>query len=385
MRSSVACVALTLLVSACGSRSAHREDSVDRAASPLTVPGGCPIIAFDVNAPDRSWIALTFDDGPEDTGTTLEVLDILRSEGVRATFFINTSDSIDVLSSSSGRLAVQRMVEEGHQVGNHTVHHYNLGESSTDVKSEVFGVADVLREVAPSALEVRLFRAPFGDPYFGPQDPLDEVAPIVARYGVHVGWNIDSKDWGCSSASYPAACVKKNVLDRVDAGRSGIVLLHSTKRATVSALPDLIAALRARGKTFVGVEELVVAKYGKPSRRLFRCANSSECWGGDVCGADNRCGPAMASGGGVIEDSGVETTGERNRQPFIPTTREGAPVQTASSPPEVTSEAGCTYGASGTPASSSLLLVTALFVLRRSATCCYAPSSNTRRRRRDDD
>jgi len=303
------CLGLGLLVSACGSRSAHREDSVATTSSALTVPAGCPTVDFDVNAPDPSSIALTFDDGPEYGGTTMQTLDILKSEGVVATFFINTDDAINVLASSSARLAVQRMVAEGHQVGDHTVHHYSLGLTSTDVTAEVSGVIDTLRTVAPGALSVRLTRAPYGEPYFGPQARLDEVAPIVARYGVHIGWNMDSRDWACTSATDPAGCVKTNVLNHVDAGRSGIVLLHSTRPATVSALRDLIAALRTRGKKFIGVEELVVAKYGKPSRRLFRCASSTECWGSDVCGSDNRCGAATTPSDAGPTDTGIADTG----------------------------------------------------------------------------
>ncbi len=307
LRFAVGCVAGGLLVSACGSGSAHDEGNIATSVSALTVPAGCATLDFDVNAPEPASIALTFDDGPESSGTTLQVLDILKSEGVQATFFINTNDAIDVLASSSARLAITRMVSEGHQIGNHTVHHYSLAATTTDVNAELSGVVDVLRTVAPSALSLRLVRAPFGEPYFGPQATLDTVAPIVGRYGVHVGWNVDSRDWACKSELDPPACVKKNVLDLVDAGKSGIVLLHSTQPATVTILPDLIAALRTRGKKFIGIEELVVAKYSKPSRRLFRCVSSAECWGGDVCGTDNRCGAATSTDAGPADTSAPDT------------------------------------------------------------------------------
>jgi len=271
------------------------------------VPAGCPTLDFDVDAPDPSQIALTFDDGPEPAGTTAQVLDILKEEGVHATFFVTTNDSIDVLASSSARSTVQRMLADGHQVGDHTVHHYSLGLSSTDVEKEVSGVYDVLRSIAPGALAWRLVRAPYGEPFFGPQDRLDYVAPIIARQGVHVGWNIDSRDWSCGTS---ASCVKDNVLTLVDGGRSGIVLLHSTKPQTVAALRDLIVALRGRGKKFVMVEQLVVAKYGKPSRRLFRCVSSTECGTGDVCGSDGHCTPGSATSDAGVLDAAVSDTGK---------------------------------------------------------------------------
>ncbi len=379
MRHALPCLSLTLLVGACSSSSAHREDSVQSTASPLSVPSGCPTIAFDVNAPSSSQIALTFDDGPEPEGTTLKVLDILEAKGVRATFFINTNNEINVLASSSARLAVQRMVGEGHQVGNHTVHHYHLGSASTDVRAEVSGVVDVLRDVAPDALAVRLVRAPFGEPYFGPQDVLTDVAPIVARYGVHIGWNIDSHDWSCSSATDQVACIKNHVLDPVDAGRSGVVLMHSTMATTVSALPGLIDALRARGKKFVRVEDLVVAKYGEPSRRLFRCVDDSECWAADVCGSDHHCGPRTTTPDAGPDDTAQPDSGEAgepvaqggtvepNRQPFIPPTELDAgtaPVQLASTRPEAPAYGSCAHGTTGARTPWSLLLLVLLGALR---------------------
>jgi len=308
MRLAALCFGFGLLVNSCGLRSEQFDDTVATTQASLTVPAGCATIDFDVESRDRTAIALTFDDGPEYGGTTVQVLDILAKERVRATFFINTDDAINVLASSSGRLAVQRMVSEGHEVGSHTVHHVSLALESTDVNAELAGVVSVLRSVAPSALSTRLVRAPFGEPYFGPQETLDRVAPIVAQYGVHVGWNIDSRDWACTTAVDPPGCVKQTVLDLVDAGRSGIVLLHSTRPATVAALPDLIAALRTRGKQFVSVESMVVAKYGKPSRRLFKCANDDDCYGTDVCASDSRCAAPPPTDAGAADTAVADTS-----------------------------------------------------------------------------
>ena len=314
-----ACLVVGLLFCACSD-----GERIGTSWAALSVPSDCPTIDMDAEAPDPSQIALTFDDGPESSGTTAQVLDVLKTAGVKATFFINTNDSIDVLASTAARATIQRMVSEGHQIGDHTVHHYDLALTSTDVASELSGVVDVLRAVAPNALFHRLVRAPFGSPYFGPQDRLDVVAPIVGRYGVHVGWTIDSRDWACTSATDPVACVKTNVLTLVDAGHSGVVLLHSTQAQTVAALPDLITALRSRGKTFIQVEQLVLAKYGKTSRRLFRCSSNADCWTGDVCAADGHCAAAPVDAG--PPDTGVADTGTRDTgiaDSGIPDTRTG--------------------------------------------------------------
>lgn len=271
------------------------EELVSNGAA-LVVPSGAAHLEFFVDADDPRDVALTFDDGPEAGAQTLEILDVLARERVKGTFFVNTNNYVDVRASSVGRRTIERIVGEGHEIGSHGVHHVSLASTSTDVDREIRGVFDVVREIAPDGLASRLARAPFGEPYFGPQWRLDQVAPIVARAAVHVGWTIDSKDWVCASRSSPSSCIVENVVAEIDRGRSGIVLLHSPQPATVSALPSLISALRARGKRFVPVEKFVIAKYGQPSRRLFSCRTSDECHGGDVC-RSGRCAAASPGGG----------------------------------------------------------------------------------------
>jgi peptidoglycan-N-acetylglucosamine deacetylase len=209
------------------------DDRVRHTTAPLTPNTYAPFLDFDENARDAAEIALTFDDGPDGEGYTGQVLDTLRSTGVPATFFINTKNAIDVDKTSTGRALVQRMANEGHQVGNHTVHHKDLGSASTNASTELNGVLATLRTIAPTTLSTRLWRAPYGNPWFGPQSRLNTLAPTFAKTGVHIGWNIDSLDWDCGSSQ----CVIDNVLAKVDAGKSGIVLLHSINSATATASP----------------------------------------------------------------------------------------------------------------------------------------------------
>ncbi len=273
----------------CDERTRHTE-------APLIPKTYAPFLDFDEGGASAAEIALTFDDGP-DWSYTQRVLDTLKSTGVRATFFINTKNAIDVDNNSTGRALVQRMVNEGHHVGNHTVHHQDLGSTSTNVSAELTGVLTTLRNVAPSALATRLWRAPYGNPWFGPQSRLDTLAPTFAKAGVHIGWDIDSVDWACGTAQ----CVIDNVLNDVDAGKSGVVLLHSINALTASALPTLISRLKSRGKRFIFVEDLVVRKYGARSTRLIVCSTNADCYGGDRCGSDSRCS------GSTTTDTGVDT------------------------------------------------------------------------------
>lgn len=301
-------VPIALLVGvACSSEPEERRgvtgDSRGVRTDPLTLAPTIPFLDFEQNADDADAIALTFDDGPDSVNTP-KVLDVLKSTGVKATFYINSDNYLDVNASSVARNLVERMHNEGHHIGNHTAHHYDLGSTSTNVNSELNGVYTALKGIVPGSLQRRLVRAPFGSPYFGPQSRLDVVAPIVARYGVHTGWNIDPVDYGCGTAS----CVTNNVLRDVDAGKNGLVLLHSTQASTAAALPSLISSLRSRALRFVFVEELVIEKYGKPSRQLITCSSNSDCVTGEICGSNSRCAPT-SGGSDAGVDTGVTDTG----------------------------------------------------------------------------
>lgn len=215
-------------------------------------------------------IALTFDDGPNPP-TTNRILDALKAEGVRATFFINTRATLDVRTSSEAHKTLQRIVDEGHVLGNHTGAHLDLTLMSTDVDAQLRAVEDDLKALVPCAPPLTLVRAPYGQPYLsGTEDAKARVYPIVARHGVHVGWTIETRDFECGNA----ACVLERALRWYDMttgeARRGPILLHDTQPATADAVPTLIAELKKRGVTFVTAEKLVRDKYGKPSAELVK-------------------------------------------------------------------------------------------------------------------
>jgi peptidoglycan/xylan/chitin deacetylase (PgdA/CDA1 family) len=283
----------------------HGDSRLGQSESALSVPNSLAYLDFDENSADGKTIALTFDDGPDNDGYTAKVLDVLKAKGVKSTFFVNIDNSIDVEASTAATNAIRRMVDEGHQVGNHSYHHRDFSSTSTNVDAELKGVDDLLHNVAPEALAARLVRAPFGNPFFGPQDRLDYVAPIMSHYGVHVGWNIDSLDWQCADDGKSSQCVRDNVLKAVDSGKSGIVLMHSINSLTPAILPTLIDDLRSRGMHFSDVESLVVAKYGKPSRALFACRADRDCIAGEHCGTNDRCTAGAGTTDAGTADSGT--------------------------------------------------------------------------------
>jgi cellulose synthase/poly-beta-1,6-N-acetylglucosamine synthase-like glycosyltransferase/peptidoglycan/xylan/chitin deacetylase (PgdA/CDA1 family) len=199
-------------------------------------------------------VALTFDDGPDPTWTP-RVLDILKQEQVPATFFI-----IGENGQQNPEL-VRRIVAEGHDIGNHTFTHPNLGEIPGPLVDLELNATQRLIE-SETGRSTTLFRPP----YFGDAEPQtpDEVGPVVRanRLGyLTVGLRVDPDDWDQPRATADVI-VEKTVegVTSKDPDASGqIVLLHDgggDRSQTVEALPRLIHELRARGYRFVTTTEL---------------------------------------------------------------------------------------------------------------------------------
>ena len=198
-------------------------------------------------------LALTFDDGP-DPNWTPAILDILKQEQVPATFFIigkNGQSYPDLL---------RRLVNEGHEIGNHTFTHPNLGEIPLPLTDLELNATQRLIESETGRSTV-LFRPPyFGD---AEADKPQEVEPAYQAQKLGylvVGVRIDPDDW---ELPVTADEIVDRTLQRVEDNnpdtRGQVVLLHDSggnRAATVAALPELIHKLRARGFRFVPVSEL---------------------------------------------------------------------------------------------------------------------------------
>jgi len=204
-------------------------------------------------------IALTFDDGP-DPRWTPEILDTLRREGVPATFFI-----IGAAGQAHPEL-LRRIIDEGHEIGNHTFTHPNLGEiPSRLIELELDATQRLIEAVTGHS--TLLFRPP----YFGDAEPQtpDEVEPAVRaqRLGyLTIGLRIDPLDWKLDERDGQPRSADDIVQDTLRMARATdedergeVVLLHDgggDRSRTVEALPRLIEELRARGFQFVPVSAL---------------------------------------------------------------------------------------------------------------------------------
>jgi cellulose synthase/poly-beta-1,6-N-acetylglucosamine synthase-like glycosyltransferase/peptidoglycan/xylan/chitin deacetylase (PgdA/CDA1 family)/spore germination protein YaaH len=209
------------------------------------------------------YVALTFDDGPDPKWTPL-ILDILKREGVPATFFIigeNGQAHPDL---------VRRIFQEGHEIGNHTYTHPNLGEVPARITELELNATERLIE-ALTGHSTLLFRPP----YFGDAEPTtpDEIEPIAVakRLGyITVGLHVDPEDWKLTDEDghrRTAADIARETIEGVTSSdperRGEVVLLHDgggDRSETVRALPEIIRELRARGYRFVTVSELAGLK-----------------------------------------------------------------------------------------------------------------------------
>ena len=197
-------------------------------------------------------LALTFDDGP-DPDWTPKILDILKTKAVHASFFI-IGDNAQAYPD-----LVQRILAEGHDLGNHTFTHPNLGEIPDALVTLEINATQRLIE-GLTGRSMRLFRAP----YLGDAEPTtaDEIVPIQIAQSMgyfSVGLHVDPNDWQRPPADVIVQRAIEQVTDPNPDIRGHVILLHDSggdRSETIAALPKLIDALRAKGYDFTTVSAL---------------------------------------------------------------------------------------------------------------------------------
>ena len=211
-------------------------------------------------------IVLTFDDGP-DPRWTPRILDILRREGVKATFFM-VGENIEHYPA-----IVARLWDEGHEIGNHSYTHANLALTGT--RRTLLEIAATQRAIeSVTGHTTTLFRPPYAidvEPRTG-----SDLRPILLaeKYNfLAVGEKIDPQDWNLTKPGPDGAPVRRTAQDIVDAvwrdrDAGSILLLHDgggDRSATIEALPVLIRRLKAAGYQFITIAQL----RGVPRDALF--------------------------------------------------------------------------------------------------------------------
>ncbi|MCT7959986.1 polysaccharide deacetylase family protein [Laspinema sp. D1] len=184
-------------------------------------------------------IALTFDDGPWPIYTE-QVLDILKEQDIKATFFL-----IGQHLKHHPAIA-QKVVEAGHALGNHTWSHHYHNVPREIAAQEIEDTNALIYET--TGFKTHWFRPPGGVLTNGLNDYAHSQNYAVAM------WSSDARESFFSSSG----ALVNNVLNSAKPG--GIVLLHDgggDRTATVQALPIIITKLKERGYKFVTLPELL--------------------------------------------------------------------------------------------------------------------------------
>ncbi len=186
----------------------------------------------------RPVVALTFDDGPHHS-LTPQLLDILASRGVRATFYVIGNRAVRHPE------LLRRTMAEGHEIGNHTWSHPSLfGHSDASVLSQIDRTNQAVYD-AVGRPPVTM-RPPYGNFY-----PHQRQMLFDRRNMPTVLWSVDPEDWRRPGSSV----VAQRIISHSHPG--AVVLAHDIHSPTVRAIPSAIDGLRARGYEFVTISELL--------------------------------------------------------------------------------------------------------------------------------
>jgi peptidoglycan/xylan/chitin deacetylase (PgdA/CDA1 family) len=193
-------------------------------------------------------VAITFDDGPSQEFTPA-ILDILKELDAPATFFM-VGKHVERFPDIA-----QRVVEEGHSIGNHTQNHRNLPTLSTiELQREIMEATSIITEI--TGVYPTFMRPPRGM-Y---DDRLRRLAKLLGQEIVL--WSISTRDW---RYGVTPTYIERFVDSRVRGG--DIILFHDSgalvtseggdRRATVLSLANVIAIIRAKGLKIVSLDELL--------------------------------------------------------------------------------------------------------------------------------
>ena len=190
-------------------------------------------------------IYLTFDDGPN-YGTTNVILDILKEENVKATFFVTCNGSDDL---------IKRIYNEGHTLALHTCTHdyYTVYKSVDSYFNDLNKVSDRVKRL--TGYESKIIRFPGGS-----SNTVSRISPgimttltgmVLDKGYRYYDWNVDSNDAGGANNRYQ---VYNNVINNISHGKANMILMHDIKPQTRDALRDIIDYAKKSGFNFKRIE-----------------------------------------------------------------------------------------------------------------------------------
>lgn len=194
--------------------------------------------AYFIFPDDDGKIYLTFDLGYEN-GYTEKILDSLKANNVKATFFV----TMDYVKEAPE--IVRRIIDEGHTVGNHTDRHPSMPKVDDErAKNEIVVLHDYVEE--NFGYTMKLFRFPMGE--FS-----ENSLNIVNELGYKsIFWSFAYRDWLTDSQPEPSAALKK-LTDSLHGG--GIFLLHAVSSTNAAIMDEFVKTAKENGYSFELIDE----------------------------------------------------------------------------------------------------------------------------------
>lgn len=185
-------------------------------------------------------ITLTFDDAPDEVNTP-KLLDILKTNDVKASFFM-----IGENMRGSNIVLVKRAYDEGHLVLNHSFSHPRMTDlNATGMSAQLDRTSRRIEEI--TGKYPLLFRPPYGA-----INPL--VVDVTNEHNMTtILWSMDSLDWGIDDPKPIVQIVSSKI-------QSGDIIMMHCNSSSVGALPAIIKNLKEQGYTFVSLDEMLKLK-----------------------------------------------------------------------------------------------------------------------------
>ena len=195
-------------------------------------------------------VYLTFDDGPG--SQTGEILDILKKNHVKATFFVTGKED------ASSKKIYQRIVKEGHTLAMHSYSHIQdvIYDSKEAFEKDLKQINRCLYEA--TGVHTKFYRFPGGSSTQNTSLPIQNFIDVLKKnHYLYLDWNVISPDINNANAKEQ---VVTGVMQGVDAYDTAVVLMYDVadKPMTVKALPSIIKQIKAKNYELLPVDESMI-------------------------------------------------------------------------------------------------------------------------------
>ncbi|MFG1347050.1 polysaccharide deacetylase family protein [Xanthobacter autotrophicus DSM 431] len=207
------------------------------------------LVAYSSAHVDGSYIAITFDDGPNPE-TTPRLLKMLEQRGIKATFFVLGS------RATASPQIIKQMIAQGHEVANHSWDHPQLPKIPVAAADKQIGDTNAAIEqiTGKSPSNVR--------PPYGAMTPALR-AHLREKFGsTFIYWSVDPLDWKDRNPQV----IHDRIVSHVHPG--AIILAHDIHPTTVDAMPKTLDDLLAKGYKFVTVSQLIAMNKSVPEPKV---------------------------------------------------------------------------------------------------------------------